>query len=500
MSVSDTVILLFGGFIAVKDITPFTVQRFINKDMVMIFFKNIAQSFFLSLLLLSFIFCGKNSFAEEEYQGLVLQFPLINAPYNFNHKGCFPSMNQSLQYTKDIYQTYHHLFTLGKESHPLLSKYSSEAIDVLSMYLPGGEGWLHEEWHRAVMGQYGINSRNDIYNLKIGATMTAVSHVADADLAWLKNNHPADMVRLSESGIEGEYTLMQNSREDFFFSGMDTKFERFNWFIFTLNSSLYLYICTNRIGEKITKDMNTREHNVRDRDFTGLDFTAWVYDLFRPDEPYALRGVHPLGNSYDRYIKPSDLTEEEKRFLKKQVYFSLINFISPQMLGRDEYKSTIGSSPTVVRWNFALMHYLTSFGTSTELRLFTSFSGYNWTSAFRLYRNETLYLPGIELNIVRYKVKSLPLLIDAGVTFWQQPKDQMFHEKNSKLGNSLKLKVAYPINKRYEFYVTAMEKSKGWQAGAVSLDRSFECIAGMQFILSTHSIKSSNSTKTDDKQ
>ncbi len=26
--------------------------------------------------------------------------------------------------------------------------------------------------------------------------------------------------------------------------------------------------------------------DVKRRDFVGLDFTAWVYDLFRPDEPY----------------------------------------------------------------------------------------------------------------------------------------------------------------------------------------------------------------------
>jgi hypothetical protein len=34
-------------------------------------------------------------------------------------------------------------------------------------YLPPGEGWMHEEWHRAVLTEYAIPSYNGIYHWDI---------------------------------------------------------------------------------------------------------------------------------------------------------------------------------------------------------------------------------------------------------------------------------------------------------------------------------------------
>jgi len=84
--------------------------------------------------------------------------------------------------------------------------------------------------------------------------------------------------------------------------------------------------------------MNNEGTNILIRDFVGMDFTSWVYDLFRPNEPYTNRGIHPSGVGIKRYIKTSDLTKEEQSYLKLQGFLSLFNFISQKKLQLIECK------------------------------------------------------------------------------------------------------------------------------------------------------------------
>jgi hypothetical protein len=421
--------------------------------------------------------------AEETHYGLIYELPVADIPYNVSHGGRFPSMYQSLSLTTDLYQVSHLAFSQAKDSWPRLSLIASGFCDLFILaYLPGGNSWLHEEWHRAVMGQYGINSFNDVYYMDIGATSISVSHVKDSDLECLKNCHPADMVRLSEAGIEGEYTWIETSRENFFFSGKSTDYERLAWIFSTLNSSLYIGLCTTHMADRETENFNRKEKGVRERDFTGLDFTAWVYDLFRPEEPYSARGTHPSGTGYDRYIKYSDLTGKEKNYLRRQFWLSLLNFVSPQLYGIDSIKTQCSMDGSACRSNFAMMHYLTSFGSSTELHMMSSSGGINSLTVLRLYQSESLFLPGIELGIRRFALRGIPLLLDVMATGWLQPKNQMFHEKGIMPGAGVRAKVSYPVTSMIEIYLFSGAKTDGWQAGEVSLKAACNGGFGMQVV------------------
>ncbi len=109
--------------------------------------------------------------AKENHSGLLYELPAADLPYNVSHGGRFPSMYQSLSITTNIYQASHLAFSQAKDSWPRLSLIASGFCDLFILaYLPGGNAWLHEEWHRAVMGQYGISSFNDVYYMDIGAT------------------------------------------------------------------------------------------------------------------------------------------------------------------------------------------------------------------------------------------------------------------------------------------------------------------------------------------
>src|SRR6185503_15319227 len=87
-------------------------------------------------------------------------------------------------------------------------------------------------------------------------------------------------------------------------------------------------------SEPTTEEQNRKEGtNVPTRDFTGLDPDGWVYDLFRPDEPYAARGIHPSGVGIDRYRSESDFTPRERRYLRRQARLSWLNLLNPQLIG-----------------------------------------------------------------------------------------------------------------------------------------------------------------------
>lgn len=75
-------------------------------------------------------------------------------------------------------------------------------VDSLYTYFPVGDAWLHEEFHRAFMSQYGISSYDGVYDLKVGSEVIAVYKVRDEDLVRLKDDDPADMVRLPAAGLE----------------------------------------------------------------------------------------------------------------------------------------------------------------------------------------------------------------------------------------------------------------------------------------------------------
>ena len=99
----------------------------------------------------------------------------------------------------------------------------------------------------------------------------------------------------------------------------------------------------------MTDEMNADERTVKVRDFVGHDFTSWVYDLHRPDEPYAARGAHPSGVGYDRYRGPDDLTAGEKRYLDHMGRLQLLNFLDPNLVGwRGVGVSASGARRTVL--------------------------------------------------------------------------------------------------------------------------------------------------------
>lgn len=335
-------------------------------------------------------------------------------------------------------------------------------ISLLDVFWPDPYIWLHEEWHRAALARRGIASHNQsrfFYSHSRG-DFIYVNRVKDADLAVLKRDHPAEMVRASTAGLEGELELRLALEKDAFFEESTSWDLALLWSL-TLGDILYLH---DSIGhEKQTAKQELKEGSEAERDFTGLDPTAAVYDLHRPDEPYRARGLHVTGVGLDRYIDYRELTHEEQQFLRRQALLAWINIVDPQLLGFRSF----GGAP---RWNFAFRHMLTSFGYVIDGHLFLDDGARDrrWVITYHGYQNKHHHFPGLEFEWWRWHWRALSLTPRAMA--WLQPRRQRFDSNTGRPGGLAALRLAYPMGEQAEVYVEPAVKTPGWVAGQVWLD------------------------------
>lgn len=416
---------------------------------------------------------------------MYLDIPLVEAPYNFSNGYRIPGMNQSMKLANSTEYAVHSVidYTLSPFPWPIqgIGLFFGE---YLLDYLPGGSGWVHEEWHRSVMGQYGIDSFNDIYNMEIGASTVSVSHVEDSDLVWLKAHHNDDMVRLMEAGNEANVEQTRIMRRDDFFTGRSPRHDRIGWVLSLVNASFYIQACTTSEADTLTDDMNKKESKVSVRDFTGLDFTAWIYDLNRPNEPYGARGIHQSENGYDRYIKRSDLSSSERKYLSRTWKMSLLNFVSPQIFGINAIQLP-DFDGSVVYANGLLYHHLTSFGWDSGMDLFFRSGSHKIEVILHGYSNKKMFLPGIECSLVREEVILLDkkVYVTGRALGFLQPKEGLFHTTKPVPGGLIGTGAAYPLTEWCELYADVSAKSYGWIAGSVRLRPSVEANGGMTFVI-----------------
>lgn len=414
---------------------------------------------------------------SAEYSPPAFDLPLLDAPYNFSSGYTAPSMRQSLLWTKDVYQFAHHELEQAFSTQPGWRLAGTIGFDIVMTWMPLGDSWLHEEWHRAVLGRRGIKSYNDVYNLPVFSDSIAVSHVTDSDLEQLKLHHPAEYVRLSAAGIEAQYEFNLALETDMFFSGERNANGLLLW-MNALNSIAYLDTCAGTDADTLTAEFNLQDGtNVPKRDFTGLDCTAWVYDLHRPNEPYGQRGVHPSGVGIDRYISWSDLSGAERSYLRRQRDLSLLNLIDPFLFKHD----SISVDDSALRWNATLRHHLTAFGYSIDANLFLHTPQIDTVLIIHNYRNRRHAFPGISVELQRLPIKTYAIPFNMSITasVWQQPQQQSFDTNKGALGGQIAARFVYPLQAQWRTYIETDWKTAGWVAGNVYLDANTSLRAGL---------------------
>lgn len=421
--------------------------------------------------------------------GIYVELPVLDIPFVAANGGSFPSMEQSLWITAGLYQGLH--LGLGKLVDPnaqswqrrLLGTLLISAADVLTAPIPGFLGWQHEEWHRAVLSSHGIGSFDDIYRLQLFAEVTNVSHVRDDDLVRLKAQHPADQVRLSMAGIEANYVGAHALEKAAFFDDARS-WNTFLYWLLYLQNYAYMSECSDKESDDVTARANAAEGaNVSRRDFTGLDCDGWVYDLFRPDEPYSARGVHPSGVGIDRYRSYSQLAPEEQAYLRRQTKLSLLNFLDPNLLGIQRIRWPWSSAGAPVDFNLAVRHLPAAFGYDVRTDVFVR-RGESWRALLRLHAgfNRVGLFPGVELEVLRMPVAAVagaPLVIDARGSVWLQPEHLRYDSDRRIPGGLASVRASWGGVRTIEPYLEIEAKTGGWVAGDVYLDRNLSVRTGL---------------------
>lgn len=427
---------------------------------------------------------------------VILEFPLADVPFNTENGYSFPSIRQSISITSGITQGFHHAMKLmwdpdlsDKSFGALISnkRFGGLCMSIIIFDLVSPfRGWTHEEGHRALLTRRGISSQNDIY-LNPFAELVSVSRVRDEDLIRLKDEHPADMVRLAEAGGEVQIELALRMRKSNFFCGRSSVYDLADMWLNLGSLAWYIMLCADDEANKIIEEETLKEDtDIMKRDIIGGDYLSWVYDLFRPDEPYlsGLRGrPHPSGVGVDRYIMPSELTSEELDYLRLQSRLMFLNFVSPQMFGVDWFSATSPFTHEKFWWNFAVTHHLTSFGTATGIHLFWRQGNANVVLSLQGYGSKYKFWPGLSIELIRYPFSFGEKLFSfsTSASLWLQPDNQRFSSKNAQTGGAMMLCVICPVTDWFELFAECDVKSEGWIPGNVYLEPALQARTGFSF-------------------
>lgn len=347
----------------------------------------------------------------------------------------------------------------------LAANAASGVVDYLLAYhlMVFGPVWMHEEFHRNGLALRGISSFDETYyrlNGK-GIPSGSVSHVLDQDMINFKRDAPEELVRSFASGIEAQYQLLRHMQKDDFFEGTD--YANIAMHILITKQSVD-YVNQFRIPDYDASidTMNYYGETMAERDFVGWDFTPWVYDLFRPDEPYEARGVHQHGNGIDRVIKRSDLTPEEDRYLTRMGRLQLINFASPFMVGIKRIRLNDD-----LTFNMALHHYPTSFGYNLNADVYLNLKGVPWMVALHSYHNKAHAYPGIEVMRPSISLRSgtRSFRLDARAMVWIQPEKSRFYDEKGQPGGLLGARLHHRLGNVLSCYFEVEGKTRGWVAG-----------------------------------
>lgn len=302
-----------------------------------------------------------------------------------------PSMEQSTQLSNNIrYLVYYgtgKIFKI-KPSDKKFRKFwkpvlegSINAIVDLGPFLPFGSGWQHEEFHRAAMSVNNVYSYNGIgkYELfakKSDAKVRSVTNVLDTNLVLLKKYKNSDLCRIHSAGGEGQIYSSEEMQKYLFFHNA-SQMASATTLLRYLSVSYYITLCSNKQkATNLTKELSASVGpDPLSHDFTGLDFTAWAYDLYYPDKSYAERGINNFNTGYDRYIYGDKLPVEMYNWLQKQSLLSCLNFISPMNFYIRGINFKINNASS--KFNFSFRYYPTSFGNQLGLSLFLASGKYN---------------------------------------------------------------------------------------------------------------------------
>ena len=136
---------------------------------------------------------------------------------------------------------------------------------------------------------------------------------------------------------------------------------------------------------------------------------------------------------------------------------------------------------TDIRWNFSFRHFLTSFGTDINFKIFLNLNKYNFIAAYHNYMNHEHIFPAIEIEMLDYPVRigNLQIFLSPRIMIGVQPKGQDFFTSEAEFFGLIATRADFQINRHLLPYLEIKAKTDGWVAGNEYLEQNVKFVFGM---------------------
>jgi len=276
----------------------------------------------------------------------------------------------------------------------------------------------HEEGHRSILTVNNIGSVSQPYFNKYGAAY--VKGVTDQTLQDLRDNDLPTYIRLHSGGLESDYMLTKRMETIGSFEKDDFKY--YKWEYWFRKLGILQYYVTGLFGFEIDLE---EEENELERDIVGYDTYGAARHLFRPDMDFY------------RYTKYEDLTNEEKKYVHRMGYRSLLNLLNPLMIGKGNFKAGENLS-----YNIGMGDTMAPFGDFIDENVWIKYKNFNIHGYARQFQNLNNWFHGFGVSLIDFQLHKRFYTNISG-HFWNQPKDYDFNTSESFSGGAIDTDLRY---------------------------------------------------------
>ncbi|MFY0663464.1 MAG: hypothetical protein JXQ97_02505 [Natronospirillum sp.] len=358
-----------------------------------------------------------------------------------------PSPEQAKDLTLLGYQGYDALSQHWRRTKFQTNALSPALLDVgmWLFVLPEPMRWMQNEWQRDLMRQYDIDSASEAHYFWSDTPIRKayVYDVSDADLAELKAESPATMVRLSTARYEATHVIGQQFAEDSFFNHPQPRYRLAKAFPLLVDIFSF-YNC--REGGSDNLPRNEAELA---QDIVGYECRSWAYDLHRPDADYTDRP--------NRYLRWNDLSEDEQNYINSAFWFSLLNLLDGHLLAdrREMEQNRVSFQPTPFGRSFGWHHLRARRGLNLGWDIY-------------MHQNAERSMPGARVSLIDYPTLGGELTSRA--SWWQQPEDQQFFTEERDDGWAVEFSYSLQVLSALRLQTDWHYKSAGWMPGNLSFE------------------------------
>ncbi len=349
---------------------------------------------------------------------------------------------------------------LNRNLSPVLSFAIQGACEIFFLHTA-----THEEAHRSILAGEDIGSVNHPFLFsERGGYVTGVT---DAVLENLRDTKFPTFIRLHTAGFESDYML--STREETLLSLGDESYKNLAVDYLLRKFGIIRYF-TEGIFKHDTD--GPEEADELERDIVGNDLYGAIRHLFRPTM------------AYTRYTRLADLTDQERRYLRRVQYRTFLNLGNANIIGVSNFRVS-----EALRLNVGLGHSMGPFGDFVDEKVWLVIKRKVKLTAYaREFENLDHWFLGAGIGISDYRLGKR-VEVSAALHYWNQPLDLSFTERTGRVGGAIDVTGRYLISLgpssmfRYlSLDLGLIAKSAGFLPEEIALGRHLGVRAGLSLI------------------